>query len=123
MGTQTGRGDRTITGYLVNLLDYPRSAIARDVDFTNCPYGGHYNPYLAECIDCRFGPGCLWLDQNRSPDLAAASVEDLVGALEGAVAYFTESSQHRRECNCGTCLWLREARHFLHAGGRAGQVS
>ena len=35
MTTLTGRNTRTIVGYVITLLDYPRWVIEREVDFTD----------------------------------------------------------------------------------------
>lgn len=109
MATQTNK-TRTITGYIADLLEYPRWVLEREVDFTNCRYGGHYNAYIRECADCRFGTACRWLDRNRS--LEGATVEQLTDALETAIEHLRASHQHKKTCYCKTCRWLREARHF-----------
>ena len=111
MATQTGK-TRTITGFLADLLEYPRWMIERDVDFTNCKYEGHYNAFIAECKYCRFGPACRWLDKNRTPSIDGASLEELSDALEAAVKYLRAAHPHEPHCGCKTCRWLREARHF-----------
>lgn len=118
MATQTGK-TRTITGYLADLLEYPRWVIERDVDFTHCNYGGHYNEFIRECTECRFGPACRWLDSNRSPNLDQASVEELAAALEGALRYLRSTTRHDHHCDCKTCLWLRKAKHFRRAHFKA----
>ena len=66
MATRTGK-TRTITGFLADLLEYPRWVIERDVDFTNCKHGGHFNELIDECRECRFGMGCRWLDKIKYP--------------------------------------------------------
>ena len=53
---------RTISGYISDLLEYPRWVIEHDVDFTNCHFGGHYNAFIKACTDCPFGAACRWLD-------------------------------------------------------------
>ena len=111
MAIRTGR-TRTITGYISDLLEYPRWIIERDVDFTNCRYEAHFNTFIEECMHCRFGPACRWLDRHKAASLEHASVEDLVAALEGAVAYLRKAFPHDHDCVCETCMWLREARHF-----------
>ncbi len=111
MATQTGK-TRTLTGYMTELLEYPRYVIEREVDFTHCHYGGHYNAFIEECTNCRFGPACRWLDHNRTPSIEQASVEELSSALEGAVRFLRASNPHEAYCVCKTCQWLRRARHF-----------
>ena len=81
MATQTNK-TRTITGFIADLLEYPRWVLEREVDFTNCRYGGHYNSFIKECSECQFGTSCRWLDQNRSRSLEGATVEELTDALE-----------------------------------------
>ena len=54
MATQTNK-TRTITGYITDLLEYPRWVLERDVDFSNCRYGSHYNVFIKECTECQFG--------------------------------------------------------------------
>ena len=111
MATLTNK-TRTITGYITDLLEYPRWALERDVDFSSCRYGGHYNAFIEECAECQFGTACRWLDQHRSRSLEDATVEQLADALEAAIDYLRATHQHKRTCYCKTCRWLREARHF-----------
>ena len=111
MATLTGK-TRTICGYIKDLLDYPRWVIEHDVDFTNCRYEGHYNAFIRECTDCPFGAACRWLDRHKASSLERASVNELTEALEGAVAYLRRKNPHEPHCDCDTCAWLREARHF-----------
>jgi hypothetical protein len=111
MATQTGK-TRTITGFIADLLEYPRWVFEREVDFTNCRHGGHYNEFIDECRECHFGAACRWLDQNRTPSLENASVEELTNALDSAVRYLRTTHKHKKNCVCKTCHWLREARHF-----------
>jgi hypothetical protein len=111
VATQTGK-TRTITGYMADLLEYPRYVIERDVDFTHCHYGGHFNAFIEECTHCRFGPACRWLDRNRTPSLEHASVQELSDVLEGAIRYLRAGNPHKVHCVCKTCHWLRKARYF-----------
>jgi len=111
MTMHTGRM-RTISGFLADLLEYPRWVIERDVDFTHCRYDSHFNAFIEECADCRFGRACRWLDRNRSQSLADATVEELAESLEAAIAYLRAANPHDRYCDCDTCNWLREVRHF-----------
>lgn len=115
MATETGRNTRTIRGYLAGLLEYPRWLIERDVDFSECRARGHYNEYLSDCLHCRFGDGCRWLDRHRTPSTGEASVDELVQALRGAVDYLQspETSAHRNSTEARN--WMREARRFLSA--------
>ena len=111
MATQTNK-TRTITGYISDLLEYPRWIFEREVDFTNCRYGGRYNASVRECASCQFGTACRWLDQNRTRSLEEATVEELTDALEAAIEHLRASHRHKKTCYCKTCRWLREARHF-----------
>ncbi len=111
MATQTNK-TRTITGYITDLLEYPRWFFEREVDFTNCRHEGHYNSFIRECANCPFGSACRWLDQHRSRTLEGATVEELTDALEAAIEYLRASNRHERTCYCKTCRWLRKARHF-----------
>ena len=97
MPTSPSQNTRTLTGHLVELLEYPRWVIERDVDFT----------------DCRHGDACRWLDRNRSPDLAGAPLDELIDATETAVTYVADRHHHERGCQCHPCRWLRETRQFL----------
>ena len=76
MTTRTGK-TRTITGFIADLLEYPRWVIERDVDFTNCKHDGRYNALIDECRDCHFGTACRWLDSQRTPSMEDASIEEL----------------------------------------------
>ena len=111
MATQTNK-TRTITGYIADLLEYPRWILERDVDFTNCRYGSHYNAFIEECRECQFGTACRWLDQHRSRSLEDATVEQLTEALEAAVDYLRATHPHKKPCYGKPCRWLREARHL-----------
>jgi hypothetical protein len=114
MATQTNK-TRTITGYIADLLEYPRWYLEREVDFSDCRYGGHYNASVRECSNCEFGAACRWLDQHRSRSLEDASVEQLSDALETAIEYLRATHRHKRTCYCKTCRWMREARHFTRS--------
>ena len=106
---------RTITGYIADLLEYPRWVLEREVDFSECRYSGHFNGFMKECATCEFGAACHWLDQHRSSTLEDASVEQLSGALEVSIEYLRASHQHKKPCYCKPCRWLREARHFTRS--------
>lgn len=114
MSTLTPRSTRTITGYVTQLLEYPRWVIEREVDFSHCHYDGRYDKRIAECANCSFGEACRWLNQERTPRPDIASVEELVYALQTAVRYLQGKSGHVRGCDCDSCSWMREARQFLH---------
>jgi len=111
MATLTNK-TRTITGYIADLLEYPRWVLERDVDFSSCRYGSHYNAFIEECTECQFGTACRWLDQHRSRSLEDASLEQLTDALEAAVEYLRATNRHKKTCYCKTCRWLRDASHF-----------
>jgi hypothetical protein len=113
MTTLTGRGTRTITGYVYTLLELPRMVIERDVDFTNCRHRGVWDASAPECIDCHFGDACRWLNQHRTPRLDSAALDELVHALDAAVRYIQSQTRHKKHCSCDTCKWLIEARAFL----------
>ena len=115
MATETGRTTRTIKGYVVDLLDYPRWVIEREVDFTHCRAGGHHNEYLTECAECRFGEACRWLDRNRTPAAADGALEDLIQALESAVAYLGAPERMTGNPSRDARDWLREAQRFLRS--------
>jgi len=115
MTNQTRRNSRTLAGYASTLLEYPRWVIERDVDFTNCRHDGVYDERITECSNCSFGEGCRWLNQDRTPTTQAASLNDLIRALQSAVEYLQVKEHQKRPCKCRTCSWLHEARHFLHA--------
>lgn len=114
MTTHTGKNTRTITGYVTQLLEYPRWVIERDVDFTHCQYDGRFDKRITDCATCRFGEACNWLNQGRTPTIDAGTVDELVAALQTAVQYFQAKPRHDGTCDCDECCWLREARQFLH---------
>lgn len=117
MTTLTGRSTRTITGYLVTLLEYPRWLIEREVDFTNCHLSGTYDTADDQCLQCTFGEACAWLNQNRSEPSLDTPVPELLGALDTAVGHLRSeyhgSDEHGSHCACDTCDWIREASNFL----------
>lgn len=119
MITLTGASTRTITGYLVTLLEYPRWLIARDVDFTECHLQGDYEPDDETCTHCDFGSACRWLSRNRESPTANTPLAELVDAVHTAANYVRQQhgsgKVHGRECDCDTCEWLREANSFLRA--------
>ncbi|MCJ7589840.1 MAG: hypothetical protein MUO51_00640 [Woeseiaceae bacterium] len=119
MMTQTGRDARTLTSYVDILLDYPRWIIERDVDFTDCRYQGRYTASAEVCTTCLFGDACCWLKLARTPASPDDPLPDLMNALRKAATYLqaTYSENHERGCSCETCLWLRQARRFLHSQG------
>lgn len=114
MPTETGRHTRTIRGYLDELLAWPRWYIEREVDFSRCQAGGHYNEYLETCVSCAFGEACRWLDRHRTPSIEDATVDELTAALEAAVDYL----QARQRSDAAALPaeardWLRQAKRFL----------
>ena len=115
MATETGRNTRTIRGYALNLLEYPRWLIECEVDFTDCRAGGRFQAGLSECRECRFGAGCQWLDLHRTPNPERASLEELVEALESAVAYLTSPGRPPDRQTAETRNWVREVQRFLGA--------
>lgn len=121
MTTQSGINSRTLTGYALTLLDYPRWHIERDVDFTHCRHAGVYDEAVTECVDCRFGEGCRWLNHDRKPMEQAATLDELLITLQSAIRYVQPKLAHERHCGCRGCGWLREARHFLHGHQPPGQ--
>lgn len=119
MPTLTGDKTRTLAGYVAGLLDYPRLAIAREVDFSHCRHGGAFDSTDPACIHCGFGSACRWLDAQRSSPSTDTPLDDLVSALEAAVGYLRRpgpgQSAHRSGCYCERCAWLREAGGFLRS--------
>lgn len=117
MSTLGGRQARTLSGYVVTLLEYPRWFIDREVDFTDCRFQGRFDPGETRCAHCHFGQACRWLNQNRNEPTTATPLSDLVNALQTAVTYLRsespETSCHPRRCDCDTCQWLHEASAFL----------
>jgi hypothetical protein len=112
---ESTRKTRTLQAYVSKLLQYPRWIIEREVDFTGCHYDGHYNAYLPECVDCPFGHGCRWLDQQRAPDIGDAPLEELVEALGGAVEYLASPKRRPEIVDDDMRAWMREARRFLRS--------
>lgn len=117
MPTLTGQNTRTISGYVVTLLEFPRWVIERDVDFTECHLSGGFDPQDPQCASCRFGRACCWLNRHRAAPAPGVPLADLIDALQTAVNYLRgpemEHEGHRPDCECDTCEWLREARGFL----------
>ena len=119
MATLTKMNTRTITGYLVTLLEYPRWLIDREVDFTDCHLHGDFGADDEQCRCCEFGSACRWLNQNRSAPSPGMPLPDLIHALQTAVNFVRNESlsaaRHERTCDCDTCKWLREANRCLRA--------
>ena len=119
MNTLTGSSTRTITGYLVTLLEYPRWLIARDIDFTKCHLHGEYDADDETCTRCEFGDACRWLSRYRDKPNLNTPLPDLLGALHAAADYVRRTHgstrPHGRGCDCDTCQWLHEANNFLRS--------
>jgi len=119
MITLTGSSTRTLTGYLVNLLEYPRWLIARDIDFTGCHLHGEYDADDETCGRCEFGAACRWLSTNRDDPSLDTPLTDLLLALRTAADYVRRkhgsAGLHGRHCDCDTCQWLRDASNFLRS--------
>ncbi len=115
MSTLTPGRTRTITGYVSQLLEYPRWYIERDIDFTYCDYHGVFDATIERCTSCKFGTGCRWLNTTRSPTTNDASLPELVNALQAAVDYLGEHCQHEQPCRCEACAWIHEARALLRS--------
>lgn len=115
MASETTGNVRTLIGYASDLLKYPRLIIERDVDFTDCRHGGRHNVFLSECANCRFGAGCQWLDHHRTPNLADATLDELIDAIESACDHLQMKIRERGASDAETLAWIREARRFLHA--------
>lgn len=113
----TIRNTRTLTGYAITLLEYPRWIIERDVDFTNCHLSGGFDTRDAQCRSCQFGAACRWLNLNQPAPRPDTPLEELLRALRTAVEYMKSpdqrTSDHDRNCGCDSCEWLREAVGFL----------
>ena len=117
MTTQTGSHSRTISGYLMHLLEYPRWLIECEVDFTHCPHHGHFEEGVEACDACIFGKGCKWLSHYASGSIEDAPLTELVDALASAVEYVEgrRQSEHPRDCGCNECTWLKASRRFLRS--------
>lgn len=117
MPTLTGRNSRTITGYVITLLDYPRWIIEREVDFTDCHLGGDFGVNDKQCASCHFGQACYWLKKDRATPPHDVPLPELLRALRTAVGYLRslrdDESPHPNDCECDTCQWLNEAMGFL----------
>ena len=111
----TTRKTRTLRAYVSDLLKYPRWIIEREVDFTSCPYNGHYNQFLLQCVNCQFGQACRWLDRQRTPDIQDATLDELIEALGGAVEYLESTHRQRGDEYVDARAWIREARRFLRS--------
>jgi len=115
VASDTSSNARTLKAYMSDLLEYPRLIIGREVDFSNCRHDGHYNIFLSECAECRFGAACRWLDEHRSPRLHDAPVEELAEALKSAVEYLESQEQQPKDEYHETRAWIKEARRFLRS--------
>jgi hypothetical protein len=115
MNTLTGATTRTITGYIVTLLEYPRLVIARDLDFTHCHLGGAFEADDTTCSECAFGDACRWL--CREEPTLDTPIDELLDALKTSVPFVRERRDsrlpHDGSCDCDTCLWLRDAQGLL----------
>ncbi len=119
MAKLTGLSTRTLSGYAVTLLEYPRWLIDRDVDFTGCHLQGRYEGDDETCAACGFGSACRWLSLNRDVPTVATPLEKLLEALQTAADYVrsehADALAHDRHCDCDICEWLREASGFLRS--------
>ena len=108
---------RTLSGYVITLLDFPRWIIEREVDFTNCELHGDFASSDKRCVSCRFGQACCWLSAHRPKPSPDAPLDELVDALDAAGEYLQtpsrEGNPHARYCDCDSCNWLHEARSIL----------
>ena len=124
MTTLTGASTRTITGYLVTLLEYPRWLISRDVDFTECHLHGAFDPDDEICARCEFGTACRWLSKNTDAPTVDTPLEELLDALRTAADYVRRhrgsTDLHGRSCDCDTCEWLHDANNFLRSHRHRG---
>jgi len=122
MPTLTGRNTRTLTGYAVTLLEYPRWVIERKVDFTDCHLSGGFAEGDEQCTSCSFGQACCWLNKNRALPSPNTPLAELLAALTTAVEFLRsltrENDAHPDDCECDTCLWLHEAASFLRTHRR-----
>ena len=124
MVTLTGSRTRTLTGYLVTLLEYPRWLIARDVDFTDCHLHGDYDADDDVCRHCEFGDACRWLSANHDEPTVDTPFPELVDALRTAADYVRRqhgtTGLHGRNCDCDNCQWLHDANNFLRSHRHRG---
>jgi hypothetical protein len=95
--TQISQNARTLTSFVITLLEYPR---------------WDYRAELDECVTCRFAAACRWLEENSAMAESTASFDRLVDTLNAAIGYFESTTDHARGCRCDTCAWLRKARRF-----------
>lgn len=111
----TSANTRTLIAYATDLLQYARWNIEREVDFTDCRHAGHYQASEAECEECPFGLACRWLDQQRTPDLDSASLDEMVEAIERACNYLESTNEHRPVDDVDWHHWIHKAHRFLRA--------
>jgi hypothetical protein len=111
----TTANTRTLRAYAADLLQYARWIIEREVDFSNCRHRGQYQSSASECTECRFGAACLWLDQQRTPNLEEASIDELIEGIESASGYL-QSTERDPEVNDPELHdWIHKAHRFLKA--------
>ena len=116
MTTETTTNTRTLRAYAIELLRFPRWHIEREVDFTGCSHDARYDPSVANCVECRFGTACRWLNRHGTPSIDDAPLDELTEAIENAARYLQASTQKRGDNNADVLTWIREARRFLRAG-------
>ena len=111
----TTSNTRTLRAYVTELLELPRWIIEREVDFTDCPLHGYYNENLPGCVNCQFGKGCRWLDQDKFPNTGDAPLDELIEALESSVDYLQSTKRESETGEVDVKSWVREARRFLQS--------
>lgn len=110
---------------IIELLDYPRRLVGREIAAQPCPHGGHFSAGHADCRDCWYGLACDWLSHNdECIDWNLRSMADLVTALESAIgqvdAHLLQHGHDRRSCRCDTCNWFRRAQRWYLDWSEAG---
>lgn len=108
----TGKS-RTLSAYAADLLQFPRWVIERQVDFTNCKHGARFSDTTSDCIECRFGPACYWLNCHRTPNTDNASLREMTGAIESACDYLSSLENQSSADKNDIDDWIREAHRFL----------
>ena len=111
----TTANTRTLRAYAADLLQYARWIIEREVDFSNCRRQGRHDSAASECARCRFGAACRWLDSHRTPNVEAASLDELVEGIDSACEYLQSAERNPAVNDPELHDWIHKAHRFLKA--------
>ena len=101
---------------LIELFAYPRWLAVAKINIVQCPHNGYFDRRDRKCWKCLWATECRWIDfDNGGEVLSRKSTSELIEALDRAVNFVEDRCTHhnRKECDCHTCSWLRDARSLL----------